>query len=171
MNIDIEYKKLFNNELNIGVDYKKLFNNELIIAVDYILDLPTIINIGTSYQIDRTTEINNTVQYISMKPNAMLIGFLPIKDMPTVIHSDVVYAKEYAILWDQSADFSRFGGFKTIEEANRDAASKNYNDITIRKIINDNGVVYFTYRVNQNNDFVCGILAPKVPRYGLIRGG
>jgi hypothetical protein len=143
----------------------------LIIAVDYILDLPTIINIGTSYQIDRATEINNAVQYISMKPTDMLIGFLPVKDMPTLSQIEMVYSKERDILWDQNDDFSRFGGFKTIADANQDAASKNYNNITIRKIINDNGVIYFTYRVNQNNDFVCGISAPKVPKYGLIRGG
>jgi outer membrane protein assembly factor BamB len=91
--------------------------------------------------------------------------------MPTVIYSDVVYAKEYDILWDLNDDFSRFGGFKTVEDANQDAASKHYTNITIRKIISDKGVIYFTYRVNQNNDFVCGILAPKVPKYGLIRGG
>ena len=106
-----------------------------------------------------------------MRPIEILIGFLPAKDMPNIIQHNVKYATEDDILWDLNGDFSHFGGFKSIEDADADAKSKHYNDYTIRKIYNDDGVIYYSYRVNQDNEFVCGILAPKVPRYGLIQGG
>jgi hypothetical protein len=109
--------------------------------------------------------------YVNIRPTEVLIDFLAKKDISTTILYDAKYEIHRDILWDLNDDLSRFGGFQTIGDAEDDANSKNYTNYTVREIISDNGVVYYTYRVNQNNDFVCGILAPKKPRYGLIRGG
>jgi len=109
--------------------------------------------------------------YVPDRPAKILQSFLPTRDLPTKIVSTINYALLNNLLSDQGEQFDRFGAFATSQAAANDAAAKNYTDVTIQQILNRTGAIYYTYRVNYNNDFVCGISAPKVPQSGLIKGG
>jgi hypothetical protein len=109
--------------------------------------------------------------YVPDRPAKILQSFLPTRDLPTKIVSTINYAVLNSPLWDEGEEFDRFGAFATSQAAANDAAAKNYTDVTIQQILNRTGAIYYTYRVNYNNDFVCGISAPKVPQSGLIKGG
>jgi len=137
------------------------------------------------YKIYRPTEINLPAYYIPMQnslimvapdyavlpPTKILAGLVPLRDLPTVIRSEVRYEVSADLVWDLNNDYSLFGAFATSAAATADATAKNYTNFTIRQILNSTGAVYYSYYINQNNDFVCGISSPKVPQSGLIKGG
>ena len=160
INISAEYTKKIDNLLIISPEYKHVLDTQLIISPEYKHVLNTELNIMAHY-----------VHYVNVRPIQLLTGIVAVKDMPNILRHNIKYEMEVDNVWDLNDDLSRFGGFKSSAEADADAVAKNYADYTIRKIVSDNGVVYYSYRVNQKNDFVCGILTPKVPQYGLIRGG
>ena len=201
INVEVEYNKEFNSKLNIAVEYNKLTDNKLNIAVEYLAQITNKINIAVDYLLGpvnlamvggddlykfyQPTEINVAAYYTPMKnslimvapdyavlpPTKILIGLVPLHSLPTLIRSDVRYEVAKDLVWDLNNDYSQFGAFSTIAAATADATAKNYTDFTIRQILNSTGAVYYSYYINQNNDFVCGISAPKVPQSGLIRGG
>jgi hypothetical protein len=194
-----EYQHLLNTEIMISPEYQHLLNTDIIIVPEYVHDLPklrsinlkyqrllnteimispeyqhllnTEIMIRPEYQRLLNTEINIMPYYVTMRPIEILIGLVATKDMPTTIEYNIKYEISAEILWELNVDLSRFGGFHSADDADKDAKSKNYTNYTIQEIINDDGAVFYSYRVNQDNDFVCGISTPKKPKYGLIRGG
>jgi hypothetical protein len=189
LNIDFGYGRDSTNKINIDFSYGRVSATEINIAFEYLRQFETHMYVPRTieglYDDYRSTEIimspaytafRNLVlvigpAYVPDRPAKILQSFLPIRDLPTKIVSTINYAVLNDSLWDQGEDFSKFGAFATSQAAANDAAAKNYTDVTIQQILNRTGAIYYTYRVNYNNDFVCGISAPKVPQSGLIKGG
>jgi hypothetical protein len=187
INASVEYNKSFNSELNIAVTYLAQITNNINIAVDYLIGPVNLAMVGGSdlYKFYQPTEINVVPYYTAMSnapimivpnyavlpPTKILAGLVPLRSLPTVIRSDVRYEVAKDLVWDLNNDYSLFGAFATSAAATDDATAKNYTNFTIRQILNSTGAIYYSYYVNQNNDFVCGISAPKVPQSGLIKGG
>jgi hypothetical protein len=95
-------------------------------------------------------------------------------------HDQIDYLNEFSapkpvlgptINWDDNDDLTAAGAFATESAARADAASKNYFKYIIRQILNDRGVIFFTYRVDFDNEIFCNLSTPKIPLYGLMQGG
>ena len=95
------------------------------------------------------------------KVNVQLTTYAGIKFVPPV-----------DTYWESNANLLSMGAFATEADAVSDAVSKNYQDYDVKSILNQFGVVYYTYRVNFDNEIFChiGPTAP-IPSHGLIHGG
>jgi len=175
INIDFSYGRVSATEINIAFEYLRQFETHMYVprTVEGLYDdyRSTEIIMSPAYTAFRNLVLVIGPAYVPDRPAKILQSFLPIRDLPTKIVSTINYAVLNDSLWDQGEDFSKFGAFATSQAAANDAAAKNYTDVTIQQILNQTGAIYYTYRVNYNNDFVCGISAPKVPQSGLIKGG
>jgi hypothetical protein len=76
------------------------------------------------------------------------------------------------IHWEANDNLISVGAFTTEIDAVNDAESKNYRDYDVKTVLNEYGVVFYTYRVNFDNEIFChiGPTAP-IPSHGLIHGG
>jgi hypothetical protein len=76
------------------------------------------------------------------------------------------------IHWEANDNLLSVGAFSTEIDAVNDATSKNYQDYDVKSVLIQCCVVYYTYRVNFDNEIFChiGPTAP-IPSHGLIHGG
>jgi hypothetical protein len=100
-----------------------------------------------------------------------IIPMRPDKAKVDIIYNNIKFDYLYQVTWEGNDNLLSVGAFATEALAKADADSKGYFRYMITKILNKKGVVYFTYRVDFDNQIVCNLTTAKVPFYGLMQGG
>jgi hypothetical protein len=93
-------------------------------------------------------------------------------DLQLTTYAGIKFVPPVDIHWESNDNLLSVGAFSTEIDAISDAQSKNYQDYDVKSILNQFGVVYYTYRVNFDNEIFCRIGPPApIPSHGLIQGG
>ena len=169
--VNVAYIQDFYSQLLIAANYNKFDITKILITPEYRVVQPTEIYISPSYWQDRRTMSLITPLYDKNYQTEILIGFVPLKDIATLITQTINYVIDSDIAWDDNTNYSQFGAFSTSGAATADATARGYSSFSVKQLTSRTGAIYYTYRVDQSNNFVCGLSAPKVPAYGLIQGG
>jgi len=166
----------FLSNVSLGVPkYVPFLSNVSLGVPKYIASLNNNISLAEPKFVRLLRNINLVVpRPVIYRDNVKLIG------MKYKFHDQIDYLNEFpapkpvlgpTINWDDNDDLSSAGAFATESAARADAASKNYFKYIIRQILNDRGVIFFTYRVDFDNEIVCNLSTPKIPLYGMMQGG